>query len=89
MVLFNLIFQFQGFAEHISGVSKHLKYNEAYCDEYDVTITGRRYKCLTCYDYDLCEMCENQGAHPQHNMLLIRKPLKPKKFSFIRKVFKK
>lgn len=27
-------------------------------------IVGKRYKCLHCFDFDLCESCESQNVHP-------------------------
>ena len=40
-------------------------------------ITGSRYKCQTCNNYDLCELCEEKNAetneHP-HNFIRIRNP---------------
>lgn len=36
-------------------------------------ITGIRYKCATCPDFDFCEECEANKEHP-HEFLKIRKP---------------
>lgn len=36
-------------------------------------IQGIRYKCVTCPDYDLCEVCEAAVEHP-HSMLKVRCP---------------
>jgi hypothetical protein len=45
------------------------------CKQYP--ITGSRYKCQSCYNYDLCELCEEKNAetneHP-HNFIRIRNP---------------
>ncbi|XP_076760624.1 refractory to sigma P [Xylocopa sonorina] len=37
------------------------------CNAYD--ITGFRYKCIECEDYDLCSQCEAKGEHPHHHMI--------------------
>ena len=37
-------------------------------------IIGIRYKCLACYDYDLCDSCENSLNHP-HPMIKIKTPM--------------
>jgi hypothetical protein len=38
-------------------------------------ISGIRWKCLTCNDYDLCDACHASGAHPsEHQMLKIEDP---------------
>jgi len=37
-------------------------------------ITGPRYKCVVCDDYDLCGRCEAAGCHPGHNMMKITTP---------------
>ncbi|KAH3901046.1 Atg19p SCDLUD_002520 [Saccharomycodes ludwigii] len=42
-------------------------------------INGIRYKCLYCYNFDLCELCENKGfetgSHKKwHNMVKIKTP---------------
>ncbi|KAF2898398.1 hypothetical protein ILUMI_07778 [Ignelater luminosus] len=42
------------------------------CDVCNQLITGFRYKCVQCPDYDLCAGCEHQGHHSDH--LMIRVP---------------
>lgn len=37
-------------------------------------VTGIRYKCVTCPDFDLCEACEAKGGHA-HPFLKIRWPV--------------
>ncbi|KAF8499476.1 cysteine proteinase [Hysterangium stoloniferum] len=46
------------------------------CDGCKVNpIIGPRYKCLVCYDYDLCDSCHFSAAHPsEHQMLRIETP---------------
>uniref|UniRef100_A0A0N5BS28 ZZ-type domain-containing protein n=1 Tax=Strongyloides papillosus TaxID=174720 RepID=A0A0N5BS28_STREA len=49
--------------------------NNITCDVCDNTITGSHYKCSTCYDYDLCQNCENLNSHnPSHIMLRFLRP---------------
>merc|ERR1719326_2682381 len=45
------------------------------CDGCELAnITGPRYKCVVCDDYDLCGGCEAAGRHPGHNMMKITTP---------------
>lgn len=44
------------------------------CDGCSGSISGKRYKCATCPDYDLCGDCEGKGLHTQHDMLTIDEP---------------
>jgi len=44
------------------------------CDGCQGGVVGFRYKCMTCFDYDLCRSCEGQGLHPGHNMMRIATP---------------
>ena len=45
------------------------------CDGCEMAnITGPRYKCVQCDDYDLCGGCEAAGRHPGHNMMKITTP---------------
>jgi len=44
------------------------------CDGCQGGVVGFRYKCTTCFDYDLCRSCEGQGLHPGHNMMRIATP---------------
>ncbi|XP_055640529.1 protein ref(2)P isoform X2 [Toxorhynchites rutilus septentrionalis] len=44
------------------------------CDVCDDTIRGYRYKCMQCYNYDLCMRCEANFRHKDHLMLRIPSP---------------
>jgi hypothetical protein len=45
------------------------------CDGCNMTpITGVRYMCSVCNNFDLCATCEAKGTHNEHPMLKIRKP---------------
>merc|ERR1712008_600089 len=44
------------------------------CDGCQGQVSGFRYKCMTCRDYDLCKTCEVQGIHSGHNMMRISTP---------------
>ncbi len=44
------------------------------CDGCEGSIRGKRYKCSTCPDYDLCNPCERKGIHLEHDMMLMRTP---------------
>jgi len=45
------------------------------CDGCDMAnISGPRYKCVVCDDYDLCGGCEAAGRHPGHNMMKMTTP---------------
>uniref|UniRef100_A0A914N631 ZZ-type domain-containing protein n=1 Tax=Meloidogyne incognita TaxID=6306 RepID=A0A914N631_MELIC len=39
------------------------------CDICDKEIRGRRYKCLICPDFDLCQSCEQKNEHFEHAMM--------------------
>jgi hypothetical protein len=46
------------------------------CDECHIgPIVGIRYKCTTCYDFDLCEECEASRNH-SHPLIKIKTPMK-------------
>ncbi|XP_063630172.1 uncharacterized protein LOC134801492 [Cydia splendana] len=48
------------------------------CDSCGLAVSGFRYKCVSCADYDLCQKCEMRETHPDHYMLRMPKPLKHK-----------
>jgi len=56
------------------GVHTH---NNFVCDNCDKVISGPRFKCVNCADYDLCSECEGlEGVHPpDHLFLKVNKPL--------------
>ncbi|XP_018007797.1 uncharacterized protein LOC108665543 isoform X2 [Hyalella azteca] len=41
------------------------------CDSCDGPVVGFRYRCLTCPNTDLCQDCERDQLHAQHNMIRI------------------
>jgi hypothetical protein len=46
---------------------KKVKHEGVTCDGcQESPISGIRFKCLQCPDYDLCERCESQGIHKEH-----------------------
>lgn len=59
--------------EVLSGVSVHTNIT---CDGCGMSpIVGIRYKCTTCFDFDLCGTCEASEVHPREHVLLkIRVP---------------
>jgi hypothetical protein len=46
------------------------------CDGCQVSpITGKRFKCTVCWNFDLCESCEASGVHhPEHPLIKIARP---------------
>lgn len=44
------------------------------CDGCEGQVSGFRYKCTVCPNYDLCSKCERSGLHPGHNMIRISTP---------------
>lgn len=44
------------------------------CDVCDETIRGHRYKCLQCFNYDLCMRCEAKFRHKDHLAVRIPTP---------------
>ncbi|XP_052753034.1 uncharacterized protein LOC113519412 isoform X2 [Galleria mellonella] len=44
------------------------------CNGCEGTISGFRYTCVQCEDYDLCEACEARHLHMQHYMLRVPGP---------------
>ncbi|XP_053692837.1 protein ref(2)P [Sabethes cyaneus] len=44
------------------------------CDVCDSIIKGHRYKCLQCFNYDLCMRCEGRYRHKDHLMVRIPTP---------------
>ncbi|KAL3276682.1 hypothetical protein HHI36_012052 [Cryptolaemus montrouzieri] len=42
---------------------------QVFCDVCQKGITGYRYKCIECHDYDLCATCEGNGHHSEHMVL--------------------
>jgi len=55
------------------------------CDGCAGQVSGFRYKCLQCEDYDLCGKCEAGGAHPEHCFIRVPGPL-PSCFTSMKKL---
>jgi len=61
--------------EATTPISTHsMEHTGVSCDHCNKTVTGFRYKCCQCRDYDLCAACEQLGAHAGHVMLRIPFP---------------
>ncbi|XP_047984983.1 protein ref(2)P isoform X2 [Leguminivora glycinivorella] len=48
------------------------------CDNCEAPVSGYRYKCTVCADYDLCSRCESAGNHPEHCMVRVPAPTMPR-----------
>lgn len=58
-----------------SNKNKDLIHYGVVCDGCDADISGFRYKCIQCEDYDLCSQCETLGLHSDHCMIRMPRPL--------------
>ncbi|XP_005995405.1 sequestosome-1 [Latimeria chalumnae] len=45
------------------------------CDGCDGPVTGTRFKCVVCPNYDLCGGCKEKAVHKEHEMIAIPTPL--------------
>ncbi|XP_061708592.1 protein ref(2)P-like isoform X2 [Cydia pomonella] len=48
------------------------------CDNCESPVSGYRYKCTVCADFDLCSRCEAAGNHPEHCMVRVPAPSMPR-----------
>jgi len=64
----------QKFDEKDKNITKTLIHFGVNCDGCKGPIEGNRYKCLICFDFDLCAECENKKLHNFHSMIRISSP---------------
>ena len=58
----------------MNNIGLNLSSNSRYwCDSCGQTITGTRYNCSVCFNFDFCSTCEETKEHP-HPFLKIKKP---------------
>nr|CAD2159818.1 unnamed protein product [Meloidogyne enterolobii] len=71
--------------KHQNNNFDHIIHLNVICDVCDQMIRGRRYKCLICPDFDLCQSCEQKNEHFEHAMMRLVKPdtLKPQGVPFL------
>lgn len=57
--------------EKIQEKKKPKVHDGIICDKCDGEISGYRYKCKECADFDLCFKCKQDGNHSRHDFLRI------------------
>lgn len=57
------------------------------CDNCEGEIYGYRYKCVQCYDFDLCMKCESKSVHNEHVMFRLPEPRDVCVYKYINTVF--
>lgn len=54
--------------------NKELTIHEGiFCSHCNLPVIGKRYKCIFCFNYDLCEYCEKNGVHQEHSLIRFAK----------------
>jgi len=65
----------QSLTQSLSRSQRSQIVHSAFCNLCNNVITGYRYKCTVCKDFDLCENCEETQYHSEdHPFLKIRRP---------------
>ena len=65
----------------IALTSQIVVHTDAECDHCGIyPLTGRRFMCLRCHDYDLCEECGLKNVHG-HEMIQLQKPVTSQELS--------
>lgn len=65
----------QDMLNEIKKKKNHIIHYNTFCNNCKINnITGIRYKCTICSDYDLCEDCESYNLHNHHIFLKIKEP---------------
>jgi hypothetical protein len=55
-------------------VEEPIIHDGVFCNHCDGPVIGTRFKCVTCFDYDLCERCEKKGVHKEHSLYKVMNP---------------
>ncbi|GAB1597403.1 protein ref(2)P-like [Argonauta hians] len=72
--IFKIIIKVDDFKPKANTTTGEATFSAVVCDGCSQTITGSRFKCLACPDYDLCQECEKKDTHPDHPMMKIPIP---------------
>jgi len=72
---FKFFVKVKGSNQSAPGNSDKAEHPGVVCDGCNEPIKGIRFKCMECYDFDLCSLCIQKDVHPKdHEMLRILKP---------------
>ena len=61
--------------------------HDAFCDKCNKQISGVRWNCLDCFDYDLCNLCMENSKKFHESSHIFRKFEKPKDSEIVKKIF--